>query len=77
MERQPSWDEHARFMDTLVDEEFVILGGPLGEGLRVLLIVRAESEEAVHERLAADPWTPMELLGASQIERLEIRLGER
>ena len=27
---QDAWDEHAAFMDRLVDDGFVILGGPVG-----------------------------------------------
>jgi uncharacterized protein YciI len=46
-------------VDTLVEEGFVILGGPIGEGdgENVLLIVKADDEEAVRTRMAQDPWT--------------------
>jgi hypothetical protein len=30
LREQDGWDEHARFMDALVDEGFIVLGGPLG-----------------------------------------------
>jgi uncharacterized protein YciI len=55
---QPGWDEHAAFMDDLVADGFVVLGGPIGEGdgENTLLIVEAENEDAVRERLAGDPW---------------------
>jgi uncharacterized protein YciI len=55
---QPGWDEHAAFMDALVEDGFVVLGGPIGEGdgKNALLVVDAESEEAVRVRLAHDPW---------------------
>jgi uncharacterized protein YciI len=55
---QEGWDEHAAFMDGLVEEGFVILGGPIGEGdgENTLLIVDAEDEQAVRARLAQDPW---------------------
>jgi hypothetical protein len=54
---QAGWDEHARFMDGLAEEGFVVLGGPAGEdaGDGALLVVAAGSEEEVHARLAADP----------------------
>lgn len=26
---QPFWDEHAKFIDQLVDEGFILMGGPL------------------------------------------------
>jgi uncharacterized protein YciI len=55
---QAGWDEHARFMDRLAEEGFVVLGGPVGEdaGDGALLVVEAGSEEVVRARLAADPW---------------------
>ena len=72
---QQRWDEHAAFMNALTDDGFVVLGGPLGDGNTTLLIVRAENEEAIHERLAADPWTPMRLLRAARVEPWQILLG--
>jgi uncharacterized protein YciI len=65
---QDGWDEHAAFMDALVDEGFVLLGGPLGDGERVLLAVDAADEAAVHARLAADPWQPAGLLTTGRVE---------
>jgi uncharacterized protein YciI len=78
MREQEKWDEHARFMDALADEGFVVLGGPLGEGERVfLLIMNAESRQAIEMRLADDPWTEMGLLRIAKVERWEILLGGR
>ena len=34
MRQQEQWEEHAAFMDALVDNGFVILGGPLVTGKR-------------------------------------------
>lgn len=72
---QDKWDEHAAFMDALVDDGFVVLGGPLGDGDEVLLIVRADSEAEIEARLADDPWLPMEVLRIARIERWQIWLG--
>jgi len=47
LEEQSDWDAHASFMDHLVDEGFVVLGGPLADEERVVLVVEAESEDAV------------------------------
>jgi uncharacterized protein YciI len=57
MREQEGWDEHARFMDALVDDGFVLLGGPLEGDRDVLHIVEAPSAQAVHDRLAEDNWT--------------------
>lgn len=76
MREQEKWDEHARFMDALVDDGLVVLGGPLGEGEeQFLLIFNAESRQAIEARLAYDPWTPMGLLRVAKVERWEILLG--
>lgn len=56
---QEGWDEHAAFMDGLLEEGFVILGGPIGEGdgENTLLVVDAPDEATVRARLAEDPWS--------------------
>jgi len=74
MEQQEAWREHADFMNALVAEGFVALGGPLPEP-DVLLIVRAESEDAIRARLAADPWHRMGLLAIKSISPWTLRLG--
>jgi hypothetical protein len=75
---QRGWDEHAAFMDALVADGFVVLGGPVGdvETGRALLVVRAESEEAVRERLAGDPW-PEDLLTIESVEPWTVWLRSR
>ena len=42
LEEQSGWLEHAAFMDGLVDDGFVVLGGPLAGELRVILVVDAD-----------------------------------
>jgi len=55
---QIGWTEHAAFMDGLVADGFVLLGGPVGDGQEVLLAVEAADEGDVVARLGADPWVP-------------------
>src|SRR5438309_12029948 len=43
MEEQSDWAAHASFMDGLVDEGFIVLGGPLADEHRVVHVVEAES----------------------------------
>jgi uncharacterized protein YciI len=74
---QDGWDEHAAFMDGLVADGFVILGGPIGEGERVMLVVEAADEREVEQRLAADPWLPMGILQIASIEPWTIWLDSR
>ena len=59
---QDEWDVHASFMDGLVDQGFVVLGGPVGDGVRVLLVIESEDERQVEARLDEDPWMEMGIL---------------
>ena len=76
LEEQSGWPEHAAFMDGLVDSGFVVLGGPLADEHRVLLAVKAESEDAIRATLARDPWSETHLVTES-IEAWTIRLDGR
>jgi len=73
---QSRFAEHATFMDTLVSEGFVVLGGPLADEFRVVLLVNAESERAVRERIQRDPWIGSHLSIAG-VERWTILLDGR
>jgi hypothetical protein len=76
MDEQSGWPAHAAFMDGLVDEGFVVLGGPLADEWRVVLAVEAESEDVVRATLGRDPWSETHLL-VDTIEPWTIRLDGR
>lgn len=73
MEGQSGWEAHAAFMDGLVDDGFVLLGGPFAGQRRTLHAVRADSEQAIRSRLALDPWSGSHL-EVESIEEWTIRL---
>ena len=66
MRDQELWDEHAGFMDELVDDGFVVLGGPLDE-TNVLLVLDSEDEASIRSRLATDPWIENGMLTITEI----------
>jgi uncharacterized protein YciI len=76
LEEQSGWPEHAAFMDRLVDEGFIVLGGPLADEHRTAHAVEADSEEAIRAKLALDPWSETHLRVGS-IDRWTIRLDGR
>jgi uncharacterized protein YciI len=76
MEEQSGWPEHAAFMDALVEDGFIVLGGPLSDEHRVVHAVEAESEEAIRVTLARDPWSETHLQ-VDMIEPWTIRLDGR
>lgn len=76
LEEQVGWNAHATFMEGLVAEGFVVLGGPLADEERVVLAVEADSEDGVRETLARDPWSDS-LLVVDSVDAWTIRLDGR
>jgi len=75
MREQPAWDAHAAFMNGLAADGHIVLGGPLGDGERTLLIIEAASQGAVQRLLEPDPWTGMNLLKIDSITPWQILLA--
>lgn len=73
--QQEAFGEHATFMDRLVDDGFVVLGGPLGDGEEAMLIVDARDQAEVIARMAEDPWNPMGVLHVGEVRPWAIWLG--
>jgi uncharacterized protein YciI len=76
LEGQEGWTEHAAFMDGLVDDGFVVIGGPLADEETVVLAVEAASEDEVRATLARDPWHESHLV-VERIEGWTVRLDGR
>jgi uncharacterized protein YciI len=77
MREQDGWDDHARFMDDLVDQGSIILGGPLEGDHETMHVIEAESEQAVRDLFTTDPWWISGMLRPVRIERWTIVLDGR
>jgi uncharacterized protein YciI len=77
--QQPLWAEHAAFMDDLFERELVVLAGPIAGGAgEALAVMEAESEDALRELLAADPWCrDRDLLRVTRIREWRVFLDAR
>jgi uncharacterized protein YciI len=74
---QPFWDEHAAFIDQLVDEGFILIGGPLVDEGGSLLIVNAKDENELREKLKNDPWFEHGILKLESVKRWQIFIDKR
>ena len=76
---QPGVDDHSAFMNALADEGIVLFAGPLAGSehgrIRALLIVNADDEAVIHDRLAADPWSEAQRLVTTSIEPWNLFVG--
>lgn len=67
MEEQEEWPAHAKFMNSLEGECFVVLGGPVTGTREFLLVVRANDEQEIQARISRDPWSRNQLLHVTEI----------
>jgi uncharacterized protein YciI len=74
---QAFWNEHEPFIDALVDNGFIMMGGPLPDEGGGLLIVRADSEAEVRKTMGEDPWYAHGILDLVSIKRWEIFIDKR
>ncbi len=77
LREQDGWAAHARFMDSLVDDGFIVLGGPLAGEREILHAISASSEQVVRQRLADDIWARNGMLTIKSIESWTILLDGR
>ena len=68
------WDEHAKFIDQLVDDGFILMGGPLVDEGGSLLVFNAGDENEVREKLKNDPWAEHGILKLGERKRWEISI---
>jgi len=74
---QPLWNEHAAFIDQLVAEGFILMGGPLVDESGAMLIVIADDENAVREKLKDDPWYTHGILKLESVKRWQVFIDGR
>jgi uncharacterized protein YciI len=74
---QPLWDEHATFIDRLIAEGFILMGGPFVDEGGAMLIVNAEDENEVREKLKNDPWFEYGILKLESVKQWEIFIDQR
>jgi uncharacterized protein YciI len=75
MREQEQWPEHARFMNGLVHDGLIVLGGPLAGGRETFHVVDAASEDELRARLGKDPWARNGMLSVKSVERWTILLA--
>jgi uncharacterized protein YciI len=73
---QPYWDEHAQFIDGITTD-FILMGGPFEDEGGAMLIVRAENESEVRQKLQPDPWYTHGILQLQSVHRWDIFIDER
>jgi len=72
---QPGWRAHADFMNALAAQGFIVVGGPLEGTADTLLVVSADGEGEIRQRLAQDP-SSVDVLRISRLVPWSLLLGQ-
>lgn len=76
LREQALFDEHARFLDDLVEDGVVVLGGPIDER-DVLLVVDAATADAARAHFADDPWIKNGMVAITAIRPWQVLVDGR
>jgi len=74
MRSQHQWNEHAALMDQLAADGCILLGGPLGDESRVMLVMQAADDNEIRSIFADDPWIRLRVREIASIQRWTILL---
>ena len=56
VDEQPDWDEHAAYVDGLVERGIFVMGGPLADQSGSLSLFENVTEQEARELIAEDPF---------------------
>lgn len=76
---QAEWDAHAAYMDGLVEQGLIILGGPIGgePDELALLAMQADTPDHIQAIFDADPWIVSGVLRIASIRPWTLWLDSR
>src|SRR5215218_7097904 len=55
-EEQPDWDEHAAFVNDLIERGIFVMGGPFADYSGTQVVLEGVTEEEARQLLAPDPF---------------------
>jgi uncharacterized protein len=74
---QPYWTEHAAFMDALLEDGIVIMGGPFADYSSIMIVLEAFDEGEVRDLFKRDPFVVQEIFRFSSAHEWLVFLDAR
>ncbi len=74
-QQQAGFPDHAKFVAELEASGFIAQAGLMQPSNDVLFVFRADSEAAVRERMAQDPWQKDGHARLGRVEEVQFRIG--
>ena len=74
---QPYWTEHAAFMDALLEDGIVIMGGPFADYSSIMVILVASDEGEARDLFRRDPFVVQRIFHLSSVHEWLVFLDAR
>jgi uncharacterized protein len=75
-EAQPGWDEHAAFVDELVERGTFVMGGPFADYSGTTMILENVGEDEARELLAEDPFVENGVFVVDEVRAWNVYVDE-
>ena len=75
-EEQPGWDEHAAFVDDLVERGTMVMGGPFADYSGSLILLENVGEDEARELVAGDPFVANGVFVVDEVRAWNVYVDE-
>lgn len=76
VDEQPGWDEHAAFIDGLIERGIFVMGGPLGDHAGSLSLLENVTEDEARELVLEDPFVANGVFELQEVRAWNIFVDE-
>jgi uncharacterized protein len=76
VDEQPGWDEHAAYIDDLIDRGIFVMGGPLADQSGSLSLLDNVTEQEARELIAEDPFVANGVFELEEVRAWNIFVDE-
>lgn len=75
-EEQPGWDEHAEFIDDLIERGIFVMGGPLADNSGSQSILENVDEDEARELVLRDPFVENGVFELEEVRAWNVYVDE-
>jgi uncharacterized protein len=75
-EDQPGWDEHASFVDDLIERRIFVMGGPLADSSGSINLLEGVTEDEARELLEKDPFIAAGVFELEDVQAWNVYVDE-
>jgi uncharacterized protein YciI len=75
-EDQPGWDEHAAFVDGLIERRTFVMGGPFADYSGSMSLLEGVSEAEARELVAGDPFVANGVFVVEDVQAWNVYVDE-